>query len=63
MERVRAVRFFDEAGGGASPDRTGRASGAPGANVSFDAGRSYRRRLSSYLWSAADRGTLLGQLE
>jgi hypothetical protein len=63
MERVRVVRFFDEAAGADSPDHTSHSSGAPGSRVLFDAGRSYRRRPSSSLSYAASRGTPPDRLE
>jgi hypothetical protein len=63
MERVRVVWFFDEAGGGDSPNHLSRASEAPQACVLFDAGWSYRRRPSSSLKRAVGRSPAPDQLE
>ena len=63
MERVRVIRFFDEAGGGNSPDHTSRASGAPRQRALFDAERSYRLHPSSFLGRAAGRDAPLERLE
>jgi len=63
MEQVRVVGFFDEARVGTWLDRADRARIFPGAHVPLDPGRGYRRRLSSYLWFAADRDTSQDQLE
>jgi hypothetical protein len=56
MERFRVVRSFDEARDGDSTDHAGRATGAPGSRVLFDAGWSYRRRPNFSLGRAVGRG-------
>jgi hypothetical protein len=62
-QRCRVVRFFDEAGGRYSPDHASLASGVPGSRVVFDAGWSYRRRLTFSLGHAVGQDTLLNWLE